>query len=214
MTWIAASGVSVLAWYGTAEAALIAQFTATLNEVSAQLSDGFNVGETVVGFYQFDETTLDSNDSAFLADYLAIDDFRVEFSGGYTASATSGEIEVDDFTTSTDTYLARSLGPVTGTTVSGSSPVSMRIELLDLSATAFDSDALPLSLDLTDFDIREFTIFFSAGQITGELTSLSIVPEPASFILIGLGALLIGARPRGRIRCSASKALDEAIFLE
>lgn len=76
------------------------------------------------------------------------------------------------------------------------------IELEDSTDTVFDSDALPISFDLTQFDSTRFKLhgyklpnwdWFSAE---GQLTSLVQIPEPGTILLLGFGAVMLGKRKR------------------
>lgn len=71
---------------------------------------------------------------------------------------------------------------------------SLRICLTDSTGTAFATDELPLSLNIEDFDSALFRMvgdeiatsdFF---QIEGQITNIQYVPEPASLLLLALGA--------------------------
>jgi hypothetical protein len=74
--------------------------------------------------------------------------------------------------------------------------------LRDTSATAFSTDALPiLPLDLGAFDTSVFTLDPTEKGIVAEGTVTSLVPEPTTLALLGLGALaLIGKTRRRRLK--------------
>lgn len=198
--WVATTALSALALNHTAEAEIIGEFTGTVENFSgpANILDFFD--GPFVGSYRFDATTPDSNGSVSDGSYAAITDYRVEFRSGYTVSSTSGDILVEDTSIGTDLYqvfsnsLNGSPSSILGITLS---PKQMQLQLSDSSGTALSSDALPLILDLDDFDSGQFTIALDWGfldiDITAELTSFSVVPEPGTVALLGSGLLLVGA---------------------
>lgn len=62
---------------------------------------------------------------------------------------------------------------------------------------AFDSDALPLDLDLDDFNLNTAFEFLGAEyRIDGTVDSFSrkVVPSPSTFVLLGLGMTSLGRR--------------------
>ncbi|MEM6503844.1 MAG: PEP-CTERM sorting domain-containing protein [Planctomycetota bacterium] len=213
IAWIVASGIVATAPCTTAEASLIAQFSGTITQVSNNLSDGFVLGETIAGSYLFDETKPnDFGDSSIVGSYPAIQSFEVAYSGGYQVSAQTGDIFVDA-SAGSSRYTVTSSGSATGAGVSGAEPDFMEILLNDISGSLFSSSDLPLSLDLDEtdlgeFDTSEFILFFGAGQgqVTSEITSFVIVPEPASLALLGFGGLMLLCRPIGRYRSALGLA--------
>ncbi len=67
-----------------------------------------------------------------------------------------------------------------------------RIELKDFHKTVFEGDArLPESLNLSDFELRSFTGMDNSWQFQGTITSLTLIPEPTTLLLFGLGALVL-----------------------
>ena len=193
------AALGVLTLSGQAKAALIAEFTGTVTSVSPSLAAGFDIGESFVGFYQFDETTPDSDVIINEGTYLAIDDYQVQFNGGYAASAAAGEIRVS-LPPDAHRYRVRATSP-SGPSVSGLSLTGMSLVLEDSSTTAFSAVALPVSLDLGDFDTRVFGLIFGEEFVEVELTTFSIVPEPGALMLMALGglALLGPRRSAGRV---------------
>ena len=204
LRWATVLALGVLAWGGHAEAALIAQFTGTVTDVSAPLAADFSIGESVVGSYQFDETTPDTDVIINTGTYLAIDDYQVQFNGGYAASAAAGEIRVGLPPANAYTYRARATSP-SGPSVSGFSLAGMSLVLEDSSQTAFGSVALPVSLDLGDFDTQLFGLIFGEEFVEVELTAFTIVPEPATLALMTLGGLALLGPRRGAGRGRRSR---------
>ena len=77
------------------------------------------------------------------------------------------------------------------------------ISLQDPTGTAFDSDANPQEIDLTDFELREFNIVtIDEGDtlISGPLLLPSEIPEPATTMLISLGSIVAATTHRRRPR--------------
>ena len=71
------------------------------------------------------------------------------------------------------------------------------VSLKDVTCSVFSDDSLPLSLDLEDFNSARFLLsgykrpendFF---YIEGHLTNIQYIPEPATFLLLGLGVVMI-----------------------
>ena len=90
--------------------------------------------------------------------------------------------------------VARASDGLTGPSAGGL-PLSFFGIRLDDSTDAAISDALilPTSLNLGDFDNRQFFVFYAEGDtvatVSGTLTSLSAVPEPSSLVLAASAAL-------------------------
>jgi hypothetical protein len=75
---------------------------------------------------------------------------------------------------------------------------NMGLFLGDSTEMAFSSDALPASLDINDFDnIRQVTLTFQhatlpSKSVVGEISSVTLVPEPSASLL-GMTAMLFVA---------------------
>ena len=78
------------------------------------------------------------------------------------------------------------------------------IRLSDSTATVFNSDALPMSFDLAQFDSPRLIIRGSKlpnsdwFDVEGEITSL--VPEPATIFLLGLGGIALLTKRSSRVK--------------
>ena len=86
------------------------------------------------------------------------------------------------------------------TLTSGSLPFNrMSITIADNTATVFSSDALPTTLDLADFPyVKRFEIYADGVEthLYGNLTSLTLTPEPATLSLLAIGGLAALRRRR------------------
>lgn len=77
------------------------------------------------------------------------------------------------------------------------------LELIDSEAGVFDTDAIPLALDLSHFDSPVFILSGSHGpyvdyfSLRGQITSLELVPEPCTLAMLALGGFLIRRRRVG-----------------
>lgn len=215
LSWAAVATSGALAYGGQSNAEIIGEFTGIVEDISgpAALLDFFD--GPFVGSYRLDATTPDSNGSISNGTYAAITDYRVELRSGYTVSSTSGDISVEDTSSGTDLYqvfsnsLIGSPGNIAGVTLS---PKQMQLQLSDSSGAALSSDALPFILDLDDFDSGQFTLALEWGffdiDIEAELTSFTVVPEPATLTLLGvcgLSLLRLRSRPADSVPHSAAE---------
>lgn len=69
------------------------------------------------------------------------------------------------------------------------------IELKDFDKTVFPGSPvfppLPVSLNLADFESRAFTAIDKGVVFEGTVTRLTLIPEPATLLLLGLGAVML-----------------------
>jgi len=76
------------------------------------------------------------------------------------------------------------------------------IELTDSTGAVFNSDALPTSLDLSAFDSVRFCFagykngFSDWFHAEAQITKLTLIPEPCSVVLLGLGSIALLRRRR------------------
>jgi hypothetical protein len=208
MRWLAAACASLLSWAAPASAATITvSFTGTVNFVFDQLDSAFTLGDPVSGTFQYDSDTADTVPAdPVLGIYPGATNFEFDF-GGYvaTGNAPGSGVQVDNDRMATglfDRFIGSKTcnGTCTGADV-GAFTLQNLTFLLSGPATIFSSDALPTSLDLTDFSQRSASLEFSDGatgpQVTALIESLTVtVPEPGALALLVLGAGLVAVRRR------------------
>ena len=166
------------------------------------------VGASFAGQFSYDpavEVDLEPDDPAF---------------GAYSVSTTlTGKVGGVDYVTNLGVFvgLADNEGPGPNDTFRVDSTGNADLQGLPFTQVnlylaggpeAFDGDGLPAALDLQDFDVwAAFEVFQYvdgdpggyAFYVNGGLTSLAVVPEPATLLLLSLaGILALGRRRRHR----------------
>ena len=201
-----------LASAGADAAAITATFSGTITEIDTQLADGtFVVGEPVSGSFVIDSEAVDGQPLPNEASYdLAVTDISVEF-GDYPATSATGYLFIRNGTAQADEF-GVSAEPPSGAPVGGLPIYTFNFQLSDTTQAALSSDAIPLALDLADFDEVRATLSYLDGSffytVFASITSLTYtpVPEPGGAWLTAVGALVLlalgrrGARATGAIR--------------
>ncbi|MBN2456154.1 MAG: PEP-CTERM sorting domain-containing protein [Sedimentisphaerales bacterium] len=176
-----------------------------------EVDGSVEVGSEMVGFCTYDTETPDLESSEYYGTYELISIFMTI--GNYTFAHNQESTEIPIFRVGAADfgYAARSLAPsfegsiiVDGFTKTyhDSDWGYIHIALMDLLTTQpIQSDELPTSLpDISVFDLRrEFEARFHEPyptgdgyfDIYGELTSLNLIPEPATIFLFGLAGLIL-----------------------
>lgn len=137
------------------------QFTGTVtstNNGSVVIKE-INTGDTVTGEFTYDTKGIDGMPSDPKSGLYPSESFSLTV-GGYSFGASDNNISVTN-----DSVLIQGSSPVdsfevvsplrevSGTSFSGLPPAQIDLVLVDTDASAFNSDALPASLNLADFEI-------------------------------------------------------------
>lgn len=181
---------------GAGAAPITFAFSGVIYEVSPTLVGiPISLGDPVSGAYTFESTTPDGDASGTAGSYDAIISFTVT-AGGYTTTlGPPSEITVND------------AGIIDLYAVTGDPTASMGFDFDFLTLLAYDNaplvggvdgDALPLvPPDPADFDAVDFQLHLG-GEILvrGDITSMSLVPEPGATLLVAGSLALLGVARR------------------
>ena len=175
-----------------------------VNDRDGLLEGRINVGDDITGIYTYDSDTPDSNPLYAVGDYQ-----HYFWPSGITLSAggfvfQTDPIHVDflmeiiDNQIGVDGYLIRSYRnlPLSNDVIV--EHISWQLD--DYSMTALSSVALPTTAPvLEDWESNYLLITFGFkgyASIQATVTSVEIVPEPSSAVILAIGALLLRRRRR------------------
>ncbi len=166
--------------------------------VDMGLGNNFHFGDPVSGTYTFDSTTPYSytpqgdgywHYTAPAGVSLNINGFNFQTNPDsvyFLITVVNDNLGTDSYAIQSDVNLSFNGDPVS----------TIAWYLHDSTGTALSSDALPLitTSDLTKWDTNMLDIQVFKSLIRAEITSAEVVPEPASAVLLGLGAAFLASR--------------------
>jgi PEP-CTERM motif len=186
-------------------ATLTVSWTGHVTSVDSPLTSTFTVGDPASGSFQIETTTPDSDPAANHGEYNALVNMSVTLSGitATSAAPTLGGLSIFDSTPGTFVDgLEQDAGPWDGADLGSLAFFSANgLNLEDQQSTAFITDAIPTSLDLSQFEIRNFGLNYLDGEFLVQARAFAdsitfIVPEPGALALLALGGAALAARRR------------------
>jgi hypothetical protein len=167
-------------------------FEGVIEDAGGAVAPPVSVGDAFVYRFWFDSGAIDSDPAPNFGLYAESLDLRDLAIGTWVGAANGlGEISVLDNGFAGDSYSANIVDPL----------LFASVGMTNFGGGAFDSDALPLDLNLSQWDIRQFSVEILVGpafwEASGQITSFSrrVVPSPAG-VFLGAGGVLAGCRRR------------------
>ena len=157
-------------------------------------------GDIITGYYTYDSDTSDTNPSTTVADYWQTSiasEFMLSVKGlEFRTDASNPNFLLEIVNDNTVGGLHDAYGVVSyeNVVLTGGTIVEViYIGMTDYTATALLDTSLPIDAPtLSDWEVKELCIETSrVFRIDASLTSIELVPEPASIFLIAIGAMLI-----------------------
>lgn len=191
-------------------------FTGDIVSVLSVLNPPLDETMTFTGSFTYDSSTVPRAGATFnSAEFDAVSNVNFSIGGGVYSASMNGvslpEIEIENNDAALGDIFTLISDGLTGTGVPGYSLLQFNLRLSDSTAAALgDAQNLPGALSLASFDSTLFILDFQddtdpgvgIGAIYGPLTSLTtsptVVPEPASLFLLGLGLLAVAGVRRYR----------------
>jgi len=178
-------------------------FTGVVEAVAPMLATEFSVLESVVGSYTFESTTMDSDPSDPTSGIYdnAISAITVTFGGDYTVTEGSDNAIFSGNDAPNDAYAVFLTNP-TAPTIAGLNLGVLFFGIVDTDATGFTSDALllipPSFSEFENFSSGAIFLGNPNQSVNFRLTSLTLIPEPATLVLLGMGLIGLAMTARRR----------------
>lgn len=187
------------------------EFEGTVTAVDSHLSSAFIVGDSVVGYYSYETDTVNTHaGGGSVANehgiYECVSVFTITL-GSYEATSNVGALIYvgDDLFGNRDRYVV-STSPLyvdsdslTGADVGGAYLRNWEISFDDMSKSVFSDASMPIPFpDLSRFNLDQSHMTFrpysnpsDAYFVNFEVSSLTVVPEPAMLALVAVGGLVL-----------------------
>jgi hypothetical protein len=163
-------------------------FTANVVSVNDRLSSTFNTSQTLSGSLTYEPST---------PDLMPLDPINGRYEGAikaltFTVGQYTGTFSGRDVIFVSSAHFILQGSSFSGENVAGTRPADFKLGLF--KDNAFPTDALPLVLpsDLREQGILQFfdsTAFPPVFTVAANITSVTMIPEPASLLLISSGLL-------------------------
>ena len=182
-------------------------FTGIVQDSNVRLSPPFGIGQTMSGSFTVDSAAPDVNPSANIARYNgAISSLNVTIGTSTPYTATFGQPDNHVIIRNLPAFDSAQLVVnklTSGAAVNGFSPTSFDFNLVDGTASAFNSQYPTSVPSLSSFlTTNQWRLVFAPGGrvVQGTLTSLTAVPLPAAIILFGAGIVALAGLGAGSWR--------------
>ncbi len=165
---------------------------------------GLSVGETISGSFVVEtDATPSAGGTGNRVFRGAVTDIALTLGLASATGSTNSFLQVSDDASGRDAFNLQD-------SLSGSGPAiatNLIFGLVDTTQQVFDfpSDAdirIPETLSLTDFDSTTVSILFDRQLLDGSVVSLTVVPEPSTATMCGLGLLMMAAKRRRRVHAA------------
>ena len=167
--------------------------------VASSTIESIEAGDLMVGYCSYSLDAVDQNPSAYKGEYELIS--MVMQIGGYVFSNSTQNPTLEMWVTD-ECYLTYCGGgkAMFGNTLINESSTSITLFDLGNFHISRENDLIPTSMpDISFFTGRNsFYVGLgdSIGNCSGELDSIEVIPEPCSFVLLGLGVIGVLRRRR------------------
>ncbi len=177
-----------------------------MTEVNASLLGDFAVGDPMLLTYTFESTTApEAGSLSNSASFFALTNLTATVGSYNFSSSAANNIRVYNYADPHhDRYSLFVSDYSSAPDASGFPLTDFAISLYDYDRSVFsDALVLPTTLPLSEFESKEFILVFDGGpknplDVKGTITGFTVVPEPATMSLLGIGGLTLLRQKRNR----------------
>ena len=186
-----------------AQAVVAFTFTGKVTSVTSALSSGFTVNQAISGYISYDDKagagSSSSTDAYYYNSFTGYIKFGNKF---YTYTPTTVMFVSNNNSYNQDqaSFYSSTSG---GSSVGGLAPGYLTVDLYDSSRAAVSSTAPATVAQLKSFPSKYVALYFGGNfdnSVQGTISSITALPEPASWVgmTMGFGLLGIAMRRRGQ----------------